>query len=286
MKTHKISWLNIPGYIPESLNPIVGCSKISPGCEHCYAERMARRLAAMDVAGYNDGVLTSTGNWGGKTVLVESALEKPMHWNKPRAIFINSMGDLFHENTPYEWIDQVFAIAALCPQHLFLVLSKRAERMAKYFNDKNTAGRILTSKMGAGFDSNTYFNLSVDIPLGNVWLGVSAENQEQYDNRIRNLLSCPAAIRFVSGEPLLGAIHADYIGMLDWVICGGESGPGARPMNPDWARSLRDQCMDSAVPFFFKQHGSALWGTPYHQEPNKGGDVLDGRRWHEFPSIK
>jgi protein gp37 len=281
MKTHKIGWLNIPGYIPETWNPIVGCSKISPGCEHCYAERMARRLAAMDVAGYNDGVLTSTGNWGGKTVLVESALEKPMHWNKPRAIFINSMGDLFHENTPYEWIDRVFAIAALCPQHLFLVLSKRAERMAKYiiggaFND-DTVARVSIAA------SKIKVPVSVRWPLPNVWLGVSAENQEQYDNRIRNLLSCPAAIRFVSGEPLLGAIHADYIGMLDWVICGGESGPGARPMNPDWARSLRDQCMDSAVPFFFKQHGSALWGTPYHQEPNKGGDVLDGRRWHEFP---
>ncbi|NCC51355.1 MAG: phage Gp37/Gp68 family protein, partial [Spartobacteria bacterium] len=284
-KKHKIGWLNVPGYTPETWNPIAGCSKISEGCRNCYAERMACRLAHMAFAdmekrgrddesvfygntpnnalyAYPDVVEInedgSIGGFDGTTRLVPSSLGKPLRWKKPRAIFVNSMGDLFHENTPDEWIAQVWGTMALCPQHLFLVLSKRAERMERWFLDENER---CMANLGDGCGGLR--------TLPNVWIGVTAENQRQADARIPHLLRTPAAVRFVSCEPMIGEIDLNEreclidkrrfkytIGRyLDWVICGGESGPGARPMNPEWARSLRDQCVSSGTPFFFKQWG-------------------------------
>jgi len=323
MKKHKIGWLNVPGYIPQTWNPIVGCSKISEGCRNCYAEQWACRLANMalnrqpgtrqylrvceiDPHGKPSG-------WTGKTTLVPDALEKPLHWKAPRAIFVNSMGDLFHESTPDEWIDRVFAIMALCPQHLFIVLTKRAERMERYFSDRDTVCRILNEKMGAAIDNAISCSLlTFSLPLPNVWLGVTAENQSAAEERIPHLLQAPADVRFVSCEPLIGPVtfrwnvrmleaatgmkyreilesrgsidQHDALRELDWVICGGESGPGARPMNPEWSRSLRDQCQTAGVPFFFKQWGSAR-GQKSEAGGQKGGDFLDGKQWHQLPTL-
>jgi protein gp37 len=307
MKKHKISWLNIPGYIPQTWNPIIGCSKISDGCRNCYAERMAARLASMtsDHLKY-DEVINCRDSWNGETLLVESALQKPLGWKKPRSIFVNSMGDLFHENTPDEWIDQVHYIMAKCPQHLFILLTKRAKRMAEYYSVERC---LYETNCGD-------YRPKASWPLPNVWVGVTAENQAAADERIPHLLRTPAAVRFVSCEPMVGAVklvdvdedgecYADYLSedpasRLDWIICGGESGPEARAMNPEWARSLRDQCQAASVPFFFKQWGAGIpkgsdprscrqkW--PFHNagfnpRERNGGDILDGRQWHEFPEV-
>lgn len=266
MKPHKIGWLNVPGYIPQTWNPIVGCSKVSEGCRNCYAEKMAKRLAAMMDFNY----MTATGgggNWNGETILCEPTLQKPLGWKKPRAIFVNSMGDLFHENTPDEWVQHVFRTMSLCPQHLFIVLTKRAERMEKF----------VTARLSRFNEAGMFGELP------NVWLGVTAENQAAADERIPYLLRTPAAVRFVSVEPMIGPVTFTCEHLcrdsccgnprLDWVICGGESGPQARPMNPYWARSLRDQCSGACVPFFFKQIF----------EGRKKADLLDGRQWHQWP---
>ncbi len=210
-KVHKIGWLNVPGYVPESWNPIVGCSKISTGCERCYAERMALRLAKIGSSKQYDYVTNAVG-WAGNTRLVDDALGKPLHWKKPRAIFVNSMGDLFHEKTPDEWILKVWNVMRACPQHLFIVLTKRAERMADFVPrirfDSNGAGRVFLvddpadgggCPLGAGHHGATGMTW--------VWLGVTAENQEQADLRIPHLLSTPAAVRLVSCEPMVGAVN-------------------------------------------------------------------------------
>ena len=312
-KKHGIGWLNIPGYIPQTWNPIVGCSKISAGCQNCYAEKMAARLSRMDVDQYHgvlDAPTASAAEWNGKTALVESAIEKPLYWKKPRAIFVGSMTDLFHENTPDEWIDRVFAIAALCPQHIFIILTKRADRMNLYFN-----GEWRSAVVGVELEriSDEVIDLAdIPWPLPNVWLGVTAEDQEMADRRIPHLLRTPAAVRVVSCEPSLGpvdlrsALSTVVLSSmppratqhLDWVICGGESGPGARAMSPEWVRFLRDQCADAAVPFFFKQWGN-IGRTRTIPDLNRvrpmtragcnfgrnGGDILDGRQHHEFPPI-
>ena len=222
-------------------------------------------------------------------------LLQPLSWRKPKRIFVNSMSDLFHENVPDEWIDQIFAVMALCPQHTFQVLTKRPERMRMYCSDDVRVGRIskaadeIAKQFGARAISET--SQKDDglhgIVLSNVWLGVSIENQNAADERIPQLLQTPAEVRFISAELSQGPIdlsclpfpermpHAvdepsgegfdalrfddrnslARLGHLDWVICGGESGPGARPMHPDWVRSLRDQCKAAGVPFFFKQWG-------------------------------
>ncbi len=291
-------------------NPFIGCSRVSEGCRHCYAERLAGRFSAKTEGVYAGTTKTVNGLqvWTGKINRApEETLLKPLHWRTPRRIFVNSMSDLFHENVPDVWIDQVFAVMALCPQHVFQVLTKRPERMLAYLD-----GVRVIPRTGAGVSpySRTAIGLMmlgtmteeqrvavleelralcesghagevVQWPLPNVWLGVSVENQAAADERIPLLLQTPAAVRFISAEPLLGpvdlrvlqhrrefevnALTGDH-GVtrplagrsdrhLDWVICGGESGPGARPMHPDWARSLRDQCVAAGVPFFFKQWG-------------------------------
>lgn len=275
----KIEWTDA------TWNPIVGCSKVSPGCANCYAERMARRLAGMGHEKYYDTIGFYTKGWTGRPFFDESALEKPFHWRNPRMVFVCSMGDLFHESVPFEWTVKVFAAMALCPQHTFQVLTKRSERMAKFFEwlydwnakpipesdffdgERNPNGG---QKLCEGMEEviaqlslyrGNYTKLGTDkFFRKNIWLGVTAENQEMWDKRKDSFLSIPAALRFVSNEPCLSEIRytEDELQQLGWVICGGESGPGARPMHLDWARGLRDQCKEASVPFFFKQWGE--WG--------------------------
>lgn len=286
----KIEWTN------ETWNPIVGCSKVSPGCDNCYAEKMAGRLSNIPATydNYNDNYSKvvrwgqhpkkddyyGLGQWNGKTHFIKSAIDKPIYWKKPRMIFVCSMGDLFHESVPFEWIDKVFTVMAYASRHTFQMLTKRPERMMEYINSDETRERLSDSILNASYPikGNIYDpREKYGWPLQNVWLGVTAENQKQADKRIRILIETKAVKRFVSIEPMLGIVDlSEYyfpyrlikhvsrenrtkiIDLLDWVICGGESGSKARPMHPDWVRSLRDQCEDSKTPFFFKQWGEYI----------------------------
>ena len=255
MSKTKIKWAD------ETWNPIVGCSKISEGCENCYAEKMARRQSFLRPGCEYDKVLQNCvwPSWNGKTALVGSALKKKFP-GKGKRIFVCSMGDLFHPDVLHGWIDLVMNIIDENPQHTFIALTKRPIFMAEYF-------------------------IKYTFPPKNLWLGVTAENQKQAKRRIPVLLQIPATKRFVSIEPMLSGVdierfldcspeqaesHLARYGFsprpLDWVICGGESGPKARPMHPDWVRSLRDQCKTAGVPFFFKQWGE--WGL---SSPLKNG---------------
>jgi len=283
-------------------NPIVGCSVLSPGCTNCYAMGMAARIEAMNAAlrpGHGEAThyagttrkVNGKAVWTGKLALAgDDVLLAPLKRKKPTTYFVNSMGDLFHEDCPDAWIDRVFAVMALCPHHTFQVLTKRAARMWEYL----TAGRAesVGLAMLTIVDRIPYGHRQLPWPLSNVWLGVSTEDQKRADERIPELLATPAAVRFISAEPLLGGLDLTNIGSatstsarlginaltgdsgrpgrivaprcwpkLDWVIVGGESGPDARPMHPDWARALRDQCAAAGVSFFFKQWGA--W-APQH----------------------
>jgi protein gp37 len=250
-------------------NPVTGCSPVSEGCENCYAKRMSKRLAGR--YGYSKDEPF-------KVTLHPDRLGQPLRWKKPRRIFVCSMGDLFHEDVPNEFIDYVFAVMGRSQQHTFILLTKRPERMREYLQAGryqqilNIAYRLKFRPEGLG--------KGIDNPKDmrwwpNVWLGVTAENQQRADERIPILLQIPAAVRFVSVEPMLGVV--DLVAALDaaigiegkveipavdgidnwlhWVICGGETGPGARPTHPDWVRNLRYQCQASGVPFFFKSWG-------------------------------
>lgn len=315
----KIEWTDA------TWNPVTGCTKVSPGCAHCYAERMSKRLAGR--CGYpKDDQFRVT--------LHENRLSEPLHWRKPRMIFVCSMGDLFHEDVPTEYIAECFGVMHTASQHTFQVLTKRPERMLDY-------RRLLPWPE-------------------NVWAGVTCENQAMAELRIPELLKVPAAVRFVSIEPMLGPIDlAEWLGCdcitsdrpgwdnyehtvlcqacegspyrdrIDWVIVGGETGPGARPMHPDWVRSIRDQCQSAGTSFFFKQWGE--WSPESHYDPylhkppchagawlpdgrfvdvethdfdaeapvdleeaqwmyrvgkKKAGRELDGRVWDEMPQLK
>lgn len=229
IKPHKIQWCT------KTWNPIIGCSHASPGCDHCYAERMAARQVAMGTRGYAEVV--ENGRWNGRTVLVKSELDKPLRWRNPQRIFVCSMSDLFHESVPYEWIGRVMSKALCCPEHTFLFLTKRAKRM-----------RDFVSRFHSECERKHLRN-------GNFHCGVTCESND-YRWRIEELVNTPAAKRFVSVEPMLGPVDLrPYIQHIDGVICGGESGPGARPIHPDNVRSLRDQCAEAGVPFMFKQWG-------------------------------
>ncbi len=273
----KIEWTN------ETWNPIVGCSKVSPGCDNCYAEKMAGRLAEIALAKGTPSCLdyyvdaAPFWRWKGKAYLVDEAIDKPIHWKKPRMIFVCSMGDLFHESVPFEWIDQVFTVMAYASRHTFQVLTKRPERMLEYVNSKDTRARLSDSILNASYPikGNIYDpREKYGWPLQNVWMGVTAENQEQANKRIPKLLATEASLRFVSIEPMLESVDlypwldelvgpgdsclSDWAEGLNWVICGGESGNNARAMHPDWVRSIRDQCKKYGVPFFFKQWGEFI----------------------------
>ncbi len=264
-------------------NPTIGCSIVSPGCTNCYAMKMAARIERMGGSGgamYAGMTRPSKAGavWSGKVRLVEGALDRPLQWRKPRRIFVNSMSDLFHEALSDEAIDKVFAVMALAPRHTFQVLTKRAERMRDYMATWPMDGQpdriaVLARDIAYSFGRGQQGNCGVVArPLPNVWLGVSVEDQTRADERIPHLLTTPAAVRFLSCEPLLGPVdlrRLDVPGLgIDWVIAGGESGSGARPMHPDWARALRDQCGASGVPFFFKQWGEFGPGAGFVAEPS------------------
>lgn len=220
-------------------NPVTGCDKISPGCKHCYAERMSHRLKAMGQSNYVNGFALT---------LQPHMLEKPLEWKRPQFIFVNSMSDLFHADIPDDYIRQVFDVMRRAHWHQFQVLTKRAERL---------------EELGANMDWPP-----------NVWMGVSVESQK-YVYRIDHLRRTKALIKFLSLEPLLGPLHDLDLNGIDWAIAGGESGPGARAMDEDWVKDIRDQCVRAGVPFFFKQWGGV--------NKKRAGRVLEGRTWDEMP---
>lgn len=221
-------------------NPVTGCSKVSPGCKFCYAERLAHRLQGMGQKNYRNGF---------EITLQPHMLEHPLHWRKPRRIFVNSMSDLFHEEVPAEYIAQVFQVMRSAHWHQYQVLTKRSERL-----------------------------LELDQTLvwePQIWMGVSVES-EKYLERIDHLRRTKARVKFLSIEPLLGPLGKLDLRGIDWVIVGGESGPGARPMDASWVQEIRDRCIRERVPFFFKQWGGVLKA--------RTGRILDGRTWDEMPA--
>jgi protein gp37 len=228
-------------------NPATGCDRTSPGCDHCYALTLAKRLKAMGQPKYQADGDRRTSGPGFRLTLHPDTLQIPRSWAAPRVIFVNSMSDLFHEDVPLDYIRQVFDVMAATPQHTYQVLTKRSKRLAR--------------------DAN-----KLDWPA-NLWVGVSVENQ-RYAFRTEQLREVPAAVRFVSAEPLLGPVNFDLDGIA-WMIVGGESGPNARPMIPEWVEQIRDDCLAGGVAFFFKQ-----WGG---RTPKAHGRELDGRTWDEMP---
>ena len=256
----KIQWTNV------TWNPVTGCTKISPGCKNCYAEKMALRLKAMGQAHYANGF---------KVTLHEDALDRPLHWKKPRMIFVNSMSDLFHEHVSDEFVFEVFRTMGHCPRHTFQVLTKRPGRMVS-----------IVSKM----------RTNTPTTLPNVWLGVSVENTD-YLSRIDILRKINAAVRFISFEPLLEDVGEINLSGIHWVIIGGESGPGARPFNIDWARNIIRQCRGQKVAVFMKQVGSHPIGWDMDQsnfvraklKSRKGGDPSEwplDLRIREYPRVE
>lgn len=266
----KIEWTDA------TWNPITGCSVVSPGCTNCYAMKLAGTRLRNHQS--REGLTRDTKAgpvWTGEVRFNPQWLDEPLRWKKPRMIFVCAHGDLFAEGVPDEWIDQVFAVMALTPQHTFQVLTKRPERMRDYLANPDLLDRLMTEAMqidceeGADWAADYHCGHTKGLPLPNVWIGVSVEDQRRADERLPILLDTPAAIRWISAEPLLGPINivdamwagdgpaeANLSATLDWVVAGGESGSCARPMHPDWARSLRDQCATARVPFLFKQWGA------------------------------
>lgn len=339
----KIEWCDA------TWNPVRGCTRVSEGCKNCYAEVMAARFNAPGQWGHGFAEIVGTGarrdhRWTGRVELIESQLTLPLRWRKPRRIFVNSTSDLFHEALPDAAIDRVFAVMALCPQHTFQVLTKRPERMRAYLSDEDLNNR-LSAALGCMLDGDwiwtegkrfrdrierlidVFIGQGTDnlgdivyhddpMPLPNVWLGTSVEDQATADERIPHLLATPAAIRFVSAEPLLGRLDPSNIRLpngdvlnaltgeihdantgcivqesaaLDQIIVGGESGPNARPFDLAWARSILAQCKAAEVPCFVKQLGTkpiGNWGDQMrhavnfelHIHDKKGGD------WSEWPT--
>ncbi|AYO85377.1 phage Gp37/Gp68 family protein [Methylobacterium brachiatum] len=352
--------------------PITGCAIVSPGCTNCYAMKLAGTRLRNLPSRKGLTVQTKAGPvWNGKVRLNEEWLTQPLTWRRPRKIFVCAHGDLFAEGVPDEWIDRVFAVMALCPQHTFQVLTKRPARMREWFEERwqpTPAQRIECPGLPA-FDmpaqaegddrhervyqaagefldldtvSDRFWNPDGSRkwpgwPLPNVWLGISTEDQRRADERVPDLLATPAAVRFVSAEPLLGPItnwtfktptwpDCDQINALtgggrssfsawgggarklDWIIVGGESGPGARPMHPDWARQIRDACASADVAYLFKQWGAwaprhdlaadtaTLRGLPWHNfDPDTSicrigkkaaGRLLDGVEHNGFPEVR
>lgn len=263
----KIEWTDA------TWNPVRGCTRVSEGCRGCYAERDAARFSQPGQWGHGFAEnKNGEARWTGQVALIPHMLDLPLRWKTPRKIFVNSTSDLFHEALADAAIDRVFAVMALCPQHTFQVLTKRPERMREYFLKRRfldvhpleDRGDAISAAMNEIAPQHWCKRELQDyteegLPLANIWLGTSCEDQPTFDDRAAYLRSTPAAVRFLSLEPLLGAIDGCGFAGIDWVIVGGESGPKARPMHPDWARSIRDQCAAAGVAFFFKQWGA--WGA-------------------------
>lgn len=228
-------------------NPVTGCSEVSPGCAHCYAKTFAERFRGVPGHPYERGF---------DLLLRPERIDQPLHWKRPRLIFVNSMSDLFHEDVPDDFIKSVFRVMAQADWHTFQVLTKRSDRLARIADELDWAA--------------------------NIWMGVSVENQ-RWTTRIDDLRRVPAAVRFLSCEPLLGPLSLD-LAEIQWVITGGESGHGARPMKPEWVRAIRDQCAASGVAFFFKQWG-AYDERGIRLGKHASGRMLDGRTWGEMPAL-
>jgi len=244
MATSAIEWTEA------SWNPTTGCDRTSPGCDHCYALTLAKRLKAMGQSKYqNDGDESTSGPGFGLT-LHDDALDIPRNWPSPKKVFVNSMSDLFHPSVPFTFIERVFETMIQTPRHEYQILTKRSKRLSE---------------------------LAPDLPWpANVWMGVSVEDQ-RYAFRADHLRSVPASVRFISAEPLLGKLKLD-LDRIDWLIVGGESGAGARPLDGEWVRSLRDDCVDRNVAFFFKQ-----WGGHH---PKANGRTLDDHIWSQYPPTR
>lgn len=326
----KIEWTDA------TWNPVLGCSDVSSGCANCYAKNSVWRMSHnpnAKIAAANAGLTERLSNgrigWTGRVNCIEERLRIPLHWKQPRRIFVNSQSDLFHPEVPFEFVDQVFAIMSVTPQHTYQVLTKRPERMAEYLQGAKERVIEIGLKIDAGWDDNylCWGWRESFWPLKNVWLGTSCEDQKTADERVPHLLACPGAVHFISAEPLLGPVcisdewlpHAfnrepgcshceTCVGRLNWqsvrpenhgpfirwVIVGGESGIHARPIHPDWARWLRDQCQTSYVPFFFKQWGQentwqkdseGKWEFVRRAGKKSAGRLLDGREWNEMPEV-
>jgi len=243
MKKSKIEWTE------ETWNPTTGCDKVSSGCKNCYAETMAKRLQAIGVKGYENG-FTFT--------LMPERLEQPLKKKKPTKYFVNSMSDLFHENMPIDFLDEIFKVIEQTSQHIYQVLTKRENKMEEYFATR-------------------------EVPL-NVWLGVSVEDKKSGLPRIDKLRNIKAAIKFLSIEPLLEDLGKVNLSGIDWVIVGGESGPKARPMKEEWAINVKEQCDRMGIPFFFKQWGT--WGADMVKRNKKSnGRILQGKVWEAYPEV-
>ncbi|MBC2712897.1 MAG: phage Gp37/Gp68 family protein [Desulfosarcina sp.] len=305
----KIEWAE------ETINPFPGCTKVSEGCDNCYAARQANRFKG----GMKYGGLVENGEWTGRTRFWPGDIDQITKWRKPKFVFVNSMGDLFHPGNTFEQLDYLLCRMLLAPQHTFLLLTKRPARMAEYFNGlrNNVIGhydRLFFQSIYPRIHGKM-IEYRKGTPFKNIYLGVTAENQQRANERIPILLQITAAVRFVSVEPMLEFVQIRdwlYQDLIQWVICGGESGPGARPVHPRWARSLRNQCAD--ISFFFKQWGSWIPGDqcgqsvdPYAEGmpewsvkkgnfhrwdswlgsfkvgKKKAGRVLDGRTWDQYP---
>ena len=252
--------------------PITGCSVVSPGCTNCYAMRLAGTRLQHHPSRANLTTMTKAGPvWNGAVRFNREWLTQPLGWKKPKRIFVCAHSDLFHEAVPDEWILDVFTIMAIADHHTFQVLTKRADRMCDFLNRPDLLDDIYTNWTSfSGAPREVY-----SWPLHNVWLGCSAEDQRRYDERRRWLDETPAKVKFWSIEPMLGPIDMkiQFVKTPDWIIVGGESGPGARPMHPDWVRAIRDQCAAAGVPFFFKQ-----WGAWAPRRQAKQSDLVDARK--------
>ena len=315
MDKSKIEWTDA------TWNPVTGCTKVSNGCKHCYAERVWKRLAGNPHCEYFKREFTNV-------KCHPDRLDQPLRWKKPRRIFVNSMSDLFHESIPFEFIASVFAIMSVTTRHTYQVLTKRPERMIEFFKwanayppDEFLADEKIIDHWPEQVSYKGSDNCGPLFPYKNVWLGVSVEDQQAADERIPLLLQTPAAVRWLSLEPLLGPVdffkssdnwlkqgykpwlNAPILTDIHWVVVGGESGPKARPMHPEWVRTIRAQCLAADVPFFFKQWGeyrlvergvgkgtgickAELWpGIGDFEKVGKkqAGRVLDGQTWSEYP---
>lgn len=323
-----------------SWNPLRGCSRVSEGCRNCYAETVANRFKGPGMP--YEGLIAKGGQWNGKIRPLPEKLEEPLRWRKPRRVFVNSMSDLFHENVPFEFIASVFSIMSVTTRHTYQILTKRPERVIEFFDwavDQTIPGwpddsRIIEA-WPDGLEWKGYDNCGPVFPYDNIWIGVSVEDQITANERIPLLLRIPASVRWISAEPLLGPINVTFaqctcpapgdalrtrhlLGCpadrrphrhchwsIDWVVVGGESGSNARPMDLRWARALRDQCVATNTPFFFKQWGD--WGysgqgarignskekrtlfpgvISFRVGKKNAGRFLDGREWNEYPTNK